>query len=294
MYTLKNRAFLVKNHLKSFLGAVRYQNLIVRGRQWHWIEAGSTHAPETVVLLHGMATSKNYWRTVIPRLARDFHIIVPDVPGFKIGLQAANPDQGFEGLAIELGGFLNALVGRPMHLIGHSMAATLATGLALRMSVPVHSLTLVSLAESIFSDDLAKALRAEKVSDYIRNYSEQSHLEYVRSMFFCPPPALNFIAKSSWRHIRNHKHDIVRLCEAMENELNFLEYYAWSQSLPTLIVNGQLDLWRDKTRESYFFNGSSVRRLELSACRHLPFIEQPIEFIEAVSAFLLEHSRATS
>jgi pimeloyl-ACP methyl ester carboxylesterase len=108
-------------------------------------------------------------------------------------------------------------------------------------------------------------------------------------MFYHPIGAIDFIAKSSWRHIKNNKEDVVRLCQAMEAELEYLDDYSWSLSLPILIINGQTDLWRDKTRETKCFRGSHVIRVELEECRHLPFIEQPIEFVNALQSFLLEH-----
>ena len=287
MYTHKSRSFLLKNHLKSVLGSTRYQSRFIRGREWTWLEAGSPRASETVVLLHGLAMSKNHWRVVMPILAKHFRIIVPDIPGFKIGTMAANPEQGFEGLTKELTLFMDSVIDQATHLVGHSMAATLATGLALRMPIPVKSVTLVSLAEGTFNEALVKVLQARTVSEFMRDYTEQDHIVYVRSMFHRPTSSLDLIARNSWRHIRNHKQSIAELCAAMESELNYLENYAESLSVPILIVNGQQDLWRDLTKELRYFSGPNVQRLNLDECRHLPFIEQPIQFSDALLQFLL-------
>ncbi len=287
MYTTKNRAFLLTNHVKSVLGSTRYKTKRIGSRQWEWLEAGSPQAEETVVLLHGLAMTKSHWRVVIPELTERFRVIVPDVPGLKIGTIAAQPDQGLEGLASELAPFLDAIVGRPVHLVGHSMAAALATGLALRLPIPVKSIVLVSVAEAIFTDDLAKVLRAEKVSEYMSNYTEESHVAYVRSMFCYPPAGLDLIAKNSWRTIRDHIPAIVDMCRAMETEMHYLEENAFSLSIPILVVNGQQDYWRDLTRETRLFTRSGVERVILDECRHLPFLEQPVKFARALRQFLL-------
>lgn len=287
MYTHKSRFFLIKNHLKSVLGSTRYQSRLIHGREWTWLEAGSPRASETVVLLHGLAMSKNHWRVVMPILAKHFRIIVPDIPGFQIGTAVANPEQGLDGLTKELTLFIDSVIDQPTHLVGHSMAATVATGLALRMPVPVRSVTLVSLAESTFNAALAKVLQARTMSEFMRDYTEQDHIVYVRSMFHRPTSSLDLIARHSWRNIRNHKQSIADLCVAMESELNYLENYAGSLLVPMLIVNGQQDLWQDLTRDLRFFSGPNIQRLDLNECCHLPFLEQPIQFSEALLQFLL-------
>lgn len=44
-------------------------------------EAGDASAP-TILLLHGFPTSSLMFRELIPRLARKYHVIAPDLPGF--------------------------------------------------------------------------------------------------------------------------------------------------------------------------------------------------------------------
>ena len=44
-------------------------------------EAGPTEAA-TVVLLHGFPSSSHMYRDLIPELARDYHVVAPDYPGF--------------------------------------------------------------------------------------------------------------------------------------------------------------------------------------------------------------------
>lgn len=47
----------------------------------HYVEAGDPTAP-TLLLLHGFPTSSFQFRSLIPRLADEYHIIAPDLPGF--------------------------------------------------------------------------------------------------------------------------------------------------------------------------------------------------------------------
>jgi pimeloyl-ACP methyl ester carboxylesterase len=66
---------------------VHYRNVTVQGVRIFYREAGPQGAP-TVLLLHGFPSSSFMFRNLIPILARDFHVIAPDYPGFG---QSDNP-----------------------------------------------------------------------------------------------------------------------------------------------------------------------------------------------------------
>src|SRR6516165_7079506 len=51
------------------------------GVQVFYREAGPTNAP-VILLLHGFPTSSFMFRNLIPRLASDYRVIAPDLPGF--------------------------------------------------------------------------------------------------------------------------------------------------------------------------------------------------------------------
>src|SRR5690606_37514886 len=53
------------------------------GHQIFYREAGPADAP-TVVLLHGYPTSSHMFRTLIPQLAEEYHVVAPDHLGFGL------------------------------------------------------------------------------------------------------------------------------------------------------------------------------------------------------------------
>ncbi len=61
--------------------AIRYRRETVDGLSVFYREAGDPARP-TLLLLHGFPTSSVMFRDLIPRLADDFHVIAPDLPGF--------------------------------------------------------------------------------------------------------------------------------------------------------------------------------------------------------------------
>jgi pimeloyl-ACP methyl ester carboxylesterase len=58
-----------------------YRTASVNGRKVFYREAGDPAAP-TIVLLHGLPTSSQMFRELIPALADTFHLIAPDYIGF--------------------------------------------------------------------------------------------------------------------------------------------------------------------------------------------------------------------
>lgn len=63
-------------------------------------EAGDPSAPK-IVLLHGFPTSSHMFRDLIPKLAKDFHVIAPDYPGFGLSSAPAlaDFDYSFDNIA---------------------------------------------------------------------------------------------------------------------------------------------------------------------------------------------------
>ena len=59
----------------------KYQTIQVNGIDLFYREAGNAASP-TVLLLHGFPTSSHMFRNLIPRLADQYHVVAPDLPGF--------------------------------------------------------------------------------------------------------------------------------------------------------------------------------------------------------------------
>lgn len=58
-----------------------HRTTTIEGLDIYYREAGSRDNP-TLILLHGFPTSSHMFRTLIPELAEDYHVIAPDYPGY--------------------------------------------------------------------------------------------------------------------------------------------------------------------------------------------------------------------
>ena len=87
-----------------------YRTAIVNGRKIFYREAGDPAAP-TILLLHGLPTSSQMFRDLIPALADRFHLIAPDYVGFghSDAPSRDNFNYTFDNLAAHVAGLVDVL-----------------------------------------------------------------------------------------------------------------------------------------------------------------------------------------
>ena len=87
-----------------------YRTATVNGRKVFYREAGDPSSP-TIVLLHGLPTSSQMFRELIPALADQFHLIAPDYIGFGHSDAPSRSDfeYTFDNLAAYVRGLLDQL-----------------------------------------------------------------------------------------------------------------------------------------------------------------------------------------
>lgn len=78
--------------------SVLHQTLKVGDVDVFYREAGDKTAP-TIVLLHGFPTSSQMYRNLIPQLAKHYHVIAPDLPGFGKTKIPANYTHSFDNIS---------------------------------------------------------------------------------------------------------------------------------------------------------------------------------------------------
>jgi pimeloyl-ACP methyl ester carboxylesterase len=78
-----------------------------------------------LLLLHGWLGTSYSWRQVMPALAGNFTVIVPDARGYG---DSAKPDAGYDGLTLkeDMRQLLHALGHRQAFVMGHDMGAPVA------------------------------------------------------------------------------------------------------------------------------------------------------------------------
>ena len=101
------------------------------GRRWHVQEAGSGPC---MLLLHGAGASTHSWRQLLPDLARDFHVVAPDLPGHGFTGLGDRARCGLAAVSADIATLLAAQRLAPHVIVGHSAGA--AIGLRLALDLP--------------------------------------------------------------------------------------------------------------------------------------------------------------
>jgi len=102
----------------------------------------NSHAP-VVVLLHGSPGGKHDFATVVPDLAKNYRVIVPDLPGFGAS-ERDLPDYSFRAHARYVLELLDSLGIDDAHVVGFSMGGGVALSMADLAPPRVRSITMLS------------------------------------------------------------------------------------------------------------------------------------------------------
>lgn len=111
---------------------------------------------ETVVLVHGFGASKENWLFLAGLLARQYHLIIPDLPGFGESHFVASSNYRLSTQAERLHRIVSQISSGKVHLVGNSMGGAIAGITAARFSDQIASLTLMNAA----------GMRGSRASDF--------------------------------------------------------------------------------------------------------------------------------
>jgi len=83
--------------------------------------------PETILLIHGVADTSRAWFAWVPKLARRFRVLRPDLRGFgQSSLPPQNYQWSLDGFAKDLKGLLDHLKIPAVHVVGQRIGGSVA------------------------------------------------------------------------------------------------------------------------------------------------------------------------
>ncbi|UGT73093.1 alpha/beta hydrolase [Mycolicibacterium smegmatis] len=115
----------------------------------HYVRAG---AGEPVVLLHGWPQTWYAWRKVIPLLAGEFEVIVPDLRGCG---DTSKPSGGYDKktVAHDVRRLVETLGHSAVHVVGHDIGAAVAYAYAAQWPSEVQTMTFIESSLSGFGQE---------------------------------------------------------------------------------------------------------------------------------------------
>lgn len=257
----------------------------------HYQEKGAGPA---LVLIHGYGASTQDWSAVFEPLAERFRVLAVDLKGFGFSDKPAG-DYTIPAQAALVMKWLEQLGVQRAALCGNSMGGAVALFCALNEPSRVERLILVDSVASnqaALESGLVPPLLLKPVIGPILGALALTTPELVqaglqRSIYdksLATPERL----ESYYRPLRTRHGQRAALAVARQWDLSTLERNLHRVQLPTLIIWGANDELIPLSHGRWIHQQISGSQLVVfPQCGHVPQIEKPREFVQAVTQFML-------
>jgi 3-oxoadipate enol-lactonase len=258
-----------------------------------WLRLSDEGAGAAVVFIHGWTLDLDAWELQVAALAGSFRVVRYDRRGF--GLSEGTPGRAAD--LEDLGGLLDHLQIEAAALVGHSQGARVALAFALRQPERVAALVLDGPPDET-GDAAAAGDEDFSIAEYRRLVEEQGVDAFRRAWRSHPLMRLHTddaAARSLAARVleRYPARDLRGAAEpppppAGEGTLaRFMR--------PALVVNGEFDTpIRRRAGESLARALPLGERVVVAGAGHLPNLDAPRAYNDALQAFLERQSRAAA
>ncbi|HET7664221.1 MAG TPA: alpha/beta fold hydrolase [Rhodanobacteraceae bacterium] len=265
--------------------------LQVGNTRWTYDEGGKG---PTIVLLHGYDMDRNVWLKVAGPLAKNFHLIIPDLPGWGESTRIKGADYGVEAQAKRLAAFLHTLgLNHPM-LVGHSMGGAIAGYYASVHPDRVGSLVLMdSLGLSFKENDFAKQALAGHNPFLIDNRKDYARM--AKLVFDHPPDLPGRFVDALVAKNKANRAFLERVFNRLRQpgEYDVLDGRLSRLTVPVLGIWCHDDRVIDPSALDTLRNGltaaPSISVTVINGCGHVPQIEKPEATVRILSGFAITH-----
>ena len=113
---------------------------------WSYSEGGQAGKP-ILIMIHGLAGSRDNWKRVARALTANYHVVIPDMPGSGDTRVADDFDYSIPNVTEKLRRFVEAAnITGPAHIAGHSLGGSVAMLYAGQYPLETKSLFLIDAA----------------------------------------------------------------------------------------------------------------------------------------------------
>ncbi len=272
----------------------------IDGSRVNYVDIGEQGDDRPMVFVHGLSGQWQNWLENIPRFAQARRVLALDLPGF------GRSEMPGEKISIELYGrvlaqFLERLELGDVVLVGNSMGGFVAAEVAIRRPELVDRLMLLASAGVSQMDIAHRPIRAggKSIALLVKSNAAQQHYMARR------PTLRHLVLAIVARHPSRLKADMAfeGLLKGagkpgFEDALRACLEYDFRDRLPqidfpTLVIWGEKDAIipvRDADKFVELIDGA--RKIVMEDTGHLPMVERPTTFNEALEEFL-HHSTSS-
>lgn len=239
----------------SLHASTTYNTVEVDGVEIFYREAGSPEKP-TILLLHGYPTSSHMFRNLIPNLAKSYHVLAPDYPGFGRSEQPPMSEftYSFDNYALIIEGFLEELAIERYSIYLMDYGAPVGFRIAAKYPERIDSLIVQN--GNAYHEGLADFW--EPIKKYWNEYTEENGnalagfhaLDGLKWQYTHGVGDTSTISPDNWQldlqHLSRPENAEIQLALFYDYRTNVPLYPAWQQYFrdhqpPMLIVWGKND-----------------------------------------------------
>jgi 3-oxoadipate enol-lactonase len=244
------------------------------------VEAG---AGKPIVLLHSLLADRAIFDKIVPMLARQRRVIVPDLPGFG-GSSSAGAT--IEGIADRISGLFDALdLGTTADVLGNGFGGFIASALAIRHGVEFDRLVLADTGVG-FTPEGKQSFFA--MAERVRQSGMEAIVDVALKRLFpedfiAANPAI--MAERRAALVKTNPEYFAEACLALA-ALDLTPHIGAIRN-PTLVVVGELDAATPPDMARALAKAlSGAALIEMPGCGHAPMAQAPEAFIKVISKFL--------
>ncbi|MBU4372795.1 MAG: alpha/beta hydrolase [Proteobacteria bacterium] len=242
---------------------------------------------QTILLLHGFAANKDNWIRFTKYLTGDYHVVIPDIPGFGESSQIQNQKYAAENQLKRIERFTEVLKLEKFHVVGNSMGGMLAAMYGAKYPQKVLTLALLAPGGVGSPNPSEVAILLQKGTNPLLTGNTEDFDRLIRLCFVKPPfiPAQfkKVLAADAIAHRDFNKKiwdDMMGNLtkEALSLKENLLKPYLPEIQAPVLIIWGDGDKILNVGGVSVLEkNLKDYKTVIMKETGHTPMLEKPKE-----------------
>jgi abhydrolase domain-containing protein 6 len=232
----------------------------------------------TILLLHGYTANKDYWTSFAGYLTKDYHVVIPDIPGYGESSKSMDSSYDSSHQISRLHEFTGALKLKNFHIAGNSMGGFFAGTYAVRYPDEIISVGLFD-AGGVTSLEKSEVIKMREKGENPLVLKDSSDMSRLLALAFVHPPNLPYPIKKVMVQTALANRQLY------EKELKEMEpdFFSLEKELPkieaqTLILWGDQDKVLDVSSVPVFEKGlKNHKTVIIKDCGHMPMLEKPQE-----------------
>ncbi|OGP67169.1 MAG: hypothetical protein A2W27_02775 [Deltaproteobacteria bacterium RBG_16_44_11] len=233
---------------------------------------------ETILLLHGYTAEKDNWLQFAAYLTKDYHVVIPDIPGYGESSQLMDASYNLSNQMFRLHKFAQAVNPKKFHIVGNSMGGFFAGTYAVRYPDEIISLGLFDAGGvmPLEKNVIMKMMGKGENPIVLKNSGDWPR---IMGLVFVNPPSLPYPLKKVFiQKALANRNFYEKALKEIKPDFFSLEKNLPKIKAPTLILWGDQDKILDISSVPVFEKGlKNHKTVIMKDCGHVPQVEKPKE-----------------